>query len=275
MKTVAQGILRKMKARLQQPVAYAMSLDRQLHPLNPLLGRRLRLEFSGVIRCKECGRDTKKSYDQGHCYPCFRDLAQCDTCITRPEQCHFARGTCRQPAWGERHCMRDHIVYLANASGLKVGITRATQVPVRWIDQGATQALALIRVRSRLQSGELEVMFKGHVADKTNWRDMLKGEAEPLSLADEAARLLAKCKDDIAELEARLGFFAISVLRGVEPVHIQYPVQDYPQEIKALSLDKEPVVEGVLTGIKGQYLMFDCGVLNLRRHAGYEVSLMY
>ena len=275
MKTAAKGVMRKMKTRLEQPVAYAMSLDRQLHHLNPLLGKPVRLEYSGNIFCIQCGRKSSKSFNQGYCYPCFQRLAQCDSCIIHPEQCHYEQGTCREPHWGERHCMQDHIVYLANASGLKVGITRGTQVPTRWIDQGATQALAVMRVRSRLQSGTVEVMFKQHVSDKTNWRDMLKGEAAALSMPDEAERLLTECHDDIAELETRFGFFAISVLQGVEPLTIQYPVKQYPDKINALSFDKEPVVEGVLTGIKGQYLIFDCGVINLRRFAGYEISLMH
>jgi hypothetical protein len=169
--------------------------------------------------------------------------------------------------------MQDHIVYLANSSGLKVGITRATQVPTRWIDQGATQALAIIRVRSRLQSGTLEMAFKQHVADKTNWRDMLKGKAAELDMAGERDRLLAACEEDINELTDRFGFFAISVLKGIDPVSIDYPVQAYPEKITSLNFDKEQVVSGTLKGIKGQYLIFDSGVINLRRFSGYEVEL--
>ena len=275
MKTIAQGTLRKMKTRLERPVTYAMSLGGEAYPLNPLLGKTLRLEFSGNIFCKACGRKTNKSYDQGFCYNCFKKLAQCDSCITRPEQCHYHRGTCREPAWGERYCMQDHIVYIANTSGLKVGITRATQVPVRWIDQGATQALAIIRVRSRLQSGALEVMFKDHVADKTDWRSMLQSAAAPLSMRDEAQKLLQECSGEIKKMEDKFGFFAISVLNGIAPVDIEYPVQAYPQKVNALTFDKEPLVEGSLTGIKGQYLILDSGVINLRRHAGYEITLMH
>ena len=272
MKAQATGIIRKMRSRLEQPVIYSLPLGDSLLPLNQLLEKKIKLEYSGAIYCVACGRKTSKSFNQGYCYPCFQKLAQCDSCIIHPERCHFDQGTCREPAWGEKFCMQDHIVYLANSSGLKIGITRATQVPTRWVDQGATQALAIIRVRSRLQSGTLEVMFKQHVADKTNWRAMLKGDATELDMASEAQRLLTECESEIKELEERFGFFAISVLNGVEPVSISYPVVTYPTKITSLNFDKDPVVEGTLLGIKGQYLILDSGVINLRRFSGYEVT---
>ena len=171
--------------------------------------------------------------------------------------------------------MQDHIVYLANSSGLKIGITRATQIPTRWIDQGATQALAIIRVRTRLQSGILEIMFKEHVADKTNWREMLKGDAEPLDMLAKSKLLLAKCESEIKELEARFGFFAISVLNGIEPLEINYPVEIYPEKIASFNFDKDPKIEAKLLGIKGQYLIFENGVINLRRFSGYEIKLSH
>ena len=273
MNVIARGIVRKMRSRLGQPVSYSARLDDNEIALNPLIDQQLKLIFSGSIYCIHCNRKTNKSFNQGYCYPCFQKLAQCDSCIIHPERCHFEQGTCREPAWGEKYCMQDHIVYLANSSGLKVGITRATQVPTRWIDQGATQALAIMRVRSRLQSGTLEMAFKQHVADKTNWRDMLKGKAAELDMAGERDRLLAACEEDVKELMARFGFFAISVLKGIDAVSIDYPVQAYPEKITSLNFDKEPVVSGTLIGIKGQYLIFDSGVINLRRFSGYEVEL--
>ncbi len=273
MNVIARGIVRKMRSRLGQPVSYSARLGDNEIALNPLIDQQLKLIFSGSIYCIHCNRKTNKSFNQGYCYPCFQKLAQCDSCIIHPERCHFEQGSCREPAWGEKYCMQDHIVYLANSSGLKVGITRATQVPTRWIDQGATQALAIMRVRSRLQSGTLEMAFKQHVADKTNWRDMLKGKAAELDMAGERDRLLAACEEDIKELMARFGFFAISVLKGIDAVSIDYPVQAYPEKITSLNFDKEPVVSGTLKGIKGQYLIFDSGVINLRRFSGYEVEL--
>ena len=275
MKSEARGVLRKMHSRLENPVRYQILLSDMVVPLNDLIEKQIKLEYSGTIYCINCGRRSRKSFNQGYCYPCFQRLAECDGCIIHPEKCHFDQGTCREPAWGERFCMQDHIVYLANSSGLKVGITRATQIPTRWIDQGATQALAIIRVRSRLQSGILEVMFKQYVSDKTNWRAMLKGEAEPLKMEEEADRLLKECDSELKELAESFGFFAISVLNGIASVGINYPVIKYPEKVTSFNFDKDPVVEGTLLGIKGQYLIFDTGVINLRRFSGYEVQLSH
>ena len=275
MKSKARGVLRKMNSRFENPVRYQISLSAMVVPLNDLIEKQIKLEYSGTIYCINCGRKSRKSFNQGYCYPCFQRLAECDGCIIHPEKCHFDQGTCREPAWGERFCMQDHIVYLANSSGLKVGITRATQIPTRWIDQGATQALAIIRVRSRLQSGILEVMFKQYVSDRTNWRAMLKGEAEPLKMEEEADRLLKECDSELKELAENFGFFAISVLNGIASVGINYPVIKYPEKVTSFNFDKDPVVEGTLLGIKGQYLIFDTGVINLRRFSGYEVQLSH
>ncbi len=264
-----------MRSRLERPVAYKIPLGETEVAVNPLLGKQLRLEFTGRINCVHCSRKTNKSFNQGFCWPCFQTLAQCDSCIIHPEKCHFDQGSCREPNWGESFCLQDHIIYLANSSGLKVGITRATQVPTRWIDQGATQALAIMRVRNRLQSGTLEVMFKAHVADKTNWRDMLKAVAAPVDLHHESQALIQACAEDIKEMEARFGFFAISILNGLDVENIEFPVLQYPEKISSFNFDKTPTVEGTLMGIKGQYLIFDTGVINIRRFSGYEIELSY
>ncbi|MDT8428204.1 MAG: DUF2797 domain-containing protein [Pseudomonadales bacterium] len=273
MELLASGMVRKLKSRLETPVDYALPLGETLVPLAPYLGKPLSLTFNGQINCVHCGRLTAKSFNQGYCYPCFQSLAQCDSCIIHPEKCHYDQGSCREPEWGEQFCMQDHIVYLANSSGIKVGITRATQVPTRWIDQGAVQALPIIRVRSRLQSGCLEVIFKQYVADKTNWRDMLKGSDHLTDLHAEKNRLLELCGPAIKEMEQQFGFHAISVLQAMETVQISYPVLEYPTKVGSHNFDKNPVVAGTLLGIKGQYLMFDTGVINMRKFGGYHISL--
>ena len=271
-----KGIVRKMVTRLEYPVSYQMRLGDERVDMNPLLDKPLVLEYSGNIYCVYCGRSIGKSYNEGYCYPCFRKLARCDDCIMRPELCHFDQGTCREPLWGEKYCQQDHIVYLANTSGLKVGITRATQVPTRWIDQGATQALAIIRVRSRLQSGLVEVMFKNkQINDKTSWQAMLRGDADQIDLAGKRDELCELCNTELAELKHQLGYLAISMIRGIDPVRIHYPVRQYPQKISSINLDRNPRIEGRLLGIKGQYLIFDSGVINMRKYSGYEVELHY
>ncbi len=270
---VAAGAVRKMKTELVDPVSYTMLLGEHAIPMNQYLGQQLQLEFHGAINCIHCDRKTSKSFNQGYCYPCFKRLAQCDSCIVSPEKCHYAAGTCREPEWGEQHCMIDHIVYLANTSGTKVGITRGSQVPTRWMDQGATQARPIFRVSNRLQSGLVETAFKSHIADKTNWQAMLKSDAEPVDLEAVRQRLMMDCASELNSLLQTHGIQAITELPDEPDVHISYPVLEYPTKVKSLNLDKTPVIGGTLMGIKGQYLMFDTGVINMRKYGGYHVSL--
>jgi len=268
---LASGAVRKMKTRLADPVDYQMILGEQYVSMNNYLGQHLQLDFNGVINCVHCDRKTSKSFNQGYCYPCFKRLAQCDLCIMSPERCHYDAGTCREPEWGESHCMIDHTVYLANTSGLKVGITR--DYPTRWMDQGASQAQPIFRVSSRLRSGLVETVFKNHIADKTNWQAMLKGPAEQRDLEQARKELMAECASEIEGLQQQHGIQSIVVLEGADEVSINYPVLEYPTKVKSLNLDKTPSVGGTLMGIKGQYLIFDTGVINIRKYGGYSLSL--
>ena len=264
------GRLRKMPAEAGNPVAYSIAVGDTRIPLNDLIGRPLRLDFDGVIRCIHCDRKTNKSFNQGFCYPCFRKLAACDSCIMSPEKCHYHLGTCREPEWGETHCMVEHVVYLANSSGLKVGITRGSQVPTRWIDQGAVDAIPMVRVATRYIAGLVEVACKAHVADRTNWRAMLKGDVPELDLAQERQRMLGLIADDLEALRQTHGQDSIREV-DEQGLGLSYPVQVWPAKIKTHNLDKTPEVEGVLEGIKGQYLILDTGVINIRKFTGYEV----
>ncbi len=270
------GAVSKMAVSLPEtvPIAqYSMVLGDNRVDMNPLIGQQISLSNLGEIHCQHCQRLTKKSFSGGYCFPCSQKLAQCDLCIMKPETCHYAAGTCREPEWGEQFCMQDHIVYLANSSGIKVGITRKSQIPTRWIDQGATQALPIFRVSTRHQSGLVEVIFKNHVADKTDWRKMLKGDAEPLDLEQIRVELMAECQPEITALQAEYGEAAITPLSDQQSLTIQYPVIAYPEKIKSINLDKTPEITGVLQGIKGQYLIFDIGVINIRKYTGYQLKM--
>ncbi len=267
------GNIVKMKVRLAGPVEYQLPLDDALLDLNPHIGGRIRLEYQGEINCIACGRKTSKSYAQGYCYPCFISLAECDMCIVKPETCHFDAGTCRDAEWAQQHCMQSHFVYLANSSGIKVGITRGTQIPTRWIDQGAGQALPIFRVANRYQSGLLEVAIKQHVSDRTDWRKMLKGAAEPIDLGAMRDQLVEVCSARITELRSQFGGENIVFLADEPVTEIQYPVEHYPEKVKSLNLDKKPLVEGTLIGIKGQYLILDTGVINIRKYSGYKLDV--
>jgi hypothetical protein len=271
------GCVRKMKNYLESIVRYEWVTEDGVLSLDDALGKKLTIDFSGTINCIHCGRASKKSFNQGYCYPCFQRLAQCDSCIVKPEKCHFSAGTCREPEWGEAHCNIDHVVYLANTSNVKVGITRGTQVPTRWMDQGATQARPVAIVATRHLSGLLEITLGQHVGDKTAWQTMLKGDGEAIDLASKQAELLSLCGETIDRLQTEHGLNAIRWLDDADAsdaeVTIRYPVLEWPVKVKAHNLDKTPRVEGTLMGIKGQYLMLDTGVLNVRKYGGYHLEL--
>ncbi|MGE8405838.1 MAG: DUF2797 domain-containing protein [Pseudomonas sp.] len=271
---IGRGSIRKMTARLETPVVqYAFRLGETEVPVNPMLGQTVRLEYLGAIHCSHCGKRTKTSFSQGYCYPCMTRLAQCDVCIMSPERCHYDAGTCREPSWGEQFCMTDHVVYLANSSGVKVGITRASQLPTRWLDQGASQALPILRVATRQQSGLVEDLLRSQVADRTNWRALLKGDAEAVDLVAVRDQLFASCAEGLLGLQERFGVQAIQPLHDGQPIDIRYPVQAYPSKIVSFNLDKNPVAEGTLLGIKGQYLIFDTGVINIRKYTAYQLAV--
>lgn len=264
--------LRKMRVEDASPVRYFMRLGELEVALNPLVGERVTLEFSGQIHCIACGRATKKSFNQGYCFPCFRSLARCDRCIVSPELCHFHLGTCREPEWGQANCMQPHIVYMANSSGIKVGITRRSQLPTRWIDQGAAQALPLVQVATRRASGLVEAALKSRFNDRTDWRRMLKGPPEPVDLAHEAKGLEDLCRQALEQAGEEEGAL-LQASPSTEPRTFDYPVLEYPSKVRSINVEKQPRIEGRLLGIKGQYLIFDCGVINMRKYAGYEAAL--
>ena len=265
------GNLQKMRVQLEGTEAqYELRLDAACYPMNALVGQQIELEYSGQINCINCGRKTKKSFNQGYCYPCFTKLARCDSCIIKPETCHYDAGTCREPDWAQQFCFQDHIVYLANSSGLKVGITRVDQLPTRWIDQGAIQAIPLVRVSDRKLSGLVETFLAEDMADKTNWHAMLKGQVDTLDLEAERKKLVMKIEYYINN-DLQLHDINRYSLLDLAPVQIDYPVLEYPTKVTSFNFDQTPVVTGRLKGIKGQYLILDTGVINLRKFAGYHI----
>lgn len=275
--TIGTGELRKMQVSVDDAhlVQYHLPLGDELIHMNALIGQSITLTSSGEIRCINCAKKTKKSFNQGYCYRCLITLAQCDSCIIKPEKCHYHEGTCREPKWGEKYCLSEHFVYLANTGTLKIGITRHVRdvVSSRWMDQGATQALIFLKVKDRLTSGLVETFCKAHIGDRTNWRTMLKGTPEKQDLLSLKNRLLENIAAPLGELQQNQGTDAVSFVDSA-PVDIQYPVIQYPEKVKSINLDKTPAFSGQLLGIKGQYLLLDEDrVINLRKYAGYQASL--
>ena len=268
------GHLAKMEASLDTEgrVDYQLPIDDLRVGMNALIGKKIAIEYRGDIHCIHCGRRSKKSFSQGYCSPCFTKLPQCDTCIMSPEKCHFHHGTCRDPEWGEKYCFTDHFVYLSNTSGVKIGITRGTQLPTRWIDQGATQGLPIFRVQTRYQAGLIEDCMREHIADKTHWQKMLKGNADAVDLQSLRDELMARAEQGLEFLEQEHGLQALQRLYDEKTTEISFPVEYFPEKVKSLNLDKQPLIEGVLQGIKGQYLIMDTGVINIRKFTAYNVT---
>lgn len=259
------GNILKLRAENLKEVQYHLPIGESLIHLNPLIGKKIELKFTGTINCITTGKKIKKSYGQGHSFESFITLPQCDTCIIKPELCHFIEGTCRDEQWGLDHCFKPHVIYLANSSSLKIGITRATQVPTRWIDQGASYALPICEVKDRKTSGLIEVQIAKTMGDKTNWRKMLKNDIDDIDLLCIKAKVLKEFKDLFDKHEVKVLDDKIYTFN--------YPVLEYPDKVKSFNLDKEPVINDKLVGIKGQYLIFEGGVINIRKYQGYELNL--
>ena len=266
------GVIRKMRVTQGNPISYELPVGESAVTLNDYFGQHIQLKATGQIYCLSCQRPTKKSFSQGYCFPCFKRLPECDMCIMKPETCHYHLGTCRDEAWADNHCMQDHYVYLANSSGIKVGITRGTQIPTRWIDQGAGQAIALFKVKNRLHSGLVEATIKKHINDRTDWRKMLKSDSESMDMLEKRQAVLDLVAEDLDALAKTHPDIDLQVV-DTSPTELSFPVQAYPAKVTSLSFDKTPTIAGVLQGIKGQYLMFDSGVLNIRKFGGYEVEV--
>lgn len=269
------GYISKMQVEYAQPVHYTLALGEARINLNPLVNQKIRLDFLEIIQCQYCSRTIKKSYGDGFCYVCAQQLARADWCIMQPTRCHYHVNTCREPQWGEANCMIPYVVYLANTSGLKVGITRQSQVFTRWADQGASAAVPLLIVPNRRVSGFAEQVIAGHVSDKTHWQKMLKGPPEAENLLEYRESLLEKVKPELLEINEKFAAEVIQWPHNPQVTQIEYPVARYLSKIASLSFNKQKVIEGTLLGIKGQYLMFEEGVLNLRKHSGYQIALSF
>jgi len=261
----AEGNILKMQTSLGPVVKYSLPMGQNLVDMNQLIGKKIQLQFKGQINCIETGEKIKKSYNQGYSYKSFITLAACDMCIMKPETCHFAKGTCREPEWAQTHCMIPHVVYLANSSGIKVGITRESQIPTRWMDQGATQALPILRVKDRLTSGLIEVELAKKLGDKTDWRKMLQGPSDSIDLLALQLEINREFKSLFEKHQAEVMQQTV--------LDILYPVEVYPKKVSSYNLDKDSLIEDRLMGIKGQYLIFEKAVINLRKYQGYYLYL--
>jgi hypothetical protein len=258
-----QGVLKKMKTENLEEIQYYLDMKTDFLNMNQLLNKEISISFV-KYECLNCHLE-KTVYRQGFCKSCFFDIPQAADWIMKPElsKAHLDIEE-RDLAYEKSVQLQPHIVYLANSSNVKVGVTRKGQVPTRWIDQGAHEAIEIVETPNRYLAGITEVALKEFVADKTNWRKMLKNDIEEVSLIEWREKL----KEFIPE-EAKAYF-----IESNSETHLNFPVKKYPEKPKSLNLIKTPKYTGKLVGIKGQYLIFDDQtVFNVRSNEGLVVSI--
>jgi len=260
-------VLKKMQVENNQPVDYYLDDENSPIYINEIIGRNVKIEFLNNIYCLKCGVKTIKSFVQGYCYKCSISIPETENCVFNPQLCEAHNGISRDMEYARKHCLQPHYVYLALSNHVKVGVTRESQVPIRWIDQGATKAIKLAKTPNRNIAGLIEVSLKQHLPDKTNWQKMLKNEINTTT------DLLCE-KNKVKDL--LLPEFKQYISTEDEITCIEYPTKKYPTKIKSVSLDDTKIIEGILTGVKGQYLIFDNqNVINIRKHGGYLVNINF
>jgi hypothetical protein len=258
-----EGVLTKMQTENGSPIQYYLVFENDFLNVNQLLDKKVSIAFLHY-QCLNCGLQ-KKIYRQGFCYDCFFEIPQAADWIINPEKSKAHLGIeDRDLVYEEKVQLQPHIVYLANSSSVKVGVTRKSQVPTRWIDQGAHEAIEIVEVPNRYLAGITEVALKAHVSDKTNWRKMLKNDIKDEDLVAWRYKLKPFIPQEAAEY----------YLENNSETNLEFPVLKYPEKPKSLNLDKNPFYEGILKGIKGQYLIFeDDTVFNIRGNEGYVVAI--
>lgn len=235
--------------------------------IDAIVGKWLRIDHIGGISCSNCAANTPRSFGGGYCYRCFTTLARCDLCVVSPDRCHYAKGTCREPQWGESFCMRPHVVYLANSGGAKVGITYPDNVPGRWLDQGASAAVVIMQAPTRHAAGCAEKVISRHLRESTDWRALVSGPPAVIDLI-ELWRGIRR-QTDVALRDLDLGLTLVDDPSVCELTH-SHTAYSPPIQLK---FDEGEGVAGRLIGAIGSYLMFDRGVFNVRAHGSYHVRL--
>lgn len=253
-----------MQTENGSPIQYYLVFENDFLNVNQLLDKKVTINFLRY-QCLNCGLQ-KKIYRQGFCKDCFYEIPQAADWIINPEMSKAHLGIeDRDLAYEEKVQLQPHVVYLANSSSVKVGVTRKSQIPTRWIDQGAHEAIEIVEVPNRYLAGITEVALKDHVSDKTNWRTMLKNDIQDENLVEWRNRLKQFIPAEAIQY----------YLESNTETNLQFPVLKYPAKPKSLNLDKNPFYEGILKGIKGQYLIFDDDtVFNIRGNEGYVVSIV-
>ena len=262
-----RGNLLKLKSLLKDTVDYYLVLNGKEYGINKFIGNNLKITFNHKINCIHCGVGINRTFFQGYCYNCFNTLPQTDVGIINPERSMAHEGISRDMEWAKKYELDKHYVYLSVTSNIKVGVTMHSQVPTRWIDQGAEYAIILAETPYRQLAGSIEVELKQYLNDKTNWRKMLSNTVK------KQPDLLSAKNEYITKLPEEYHEF---ISDNDNITHIKYPVIQYSNKVRSVNIDKNDVFEGQFIGIKGQYLIFSDGsVFNIRKYGGYDISFEF
>ncbi len=266
MKNIKVNLLKMKSEVINEDVNYSLYDGDETIPINNLVGKKIILEHTGIINCIKCGVVTNKSFSQGYCYNCMISAPETEECVLNPALCKAHLGVARDMEYAKEHCLKPHYVYLSNTGVVKVGVTRQSQIPTRWVDQGATSAIKLCETPNRHIAGLIELHLSQFFTDKTLWRKMVSNDVN-----DED--MLKQKEIAISHLNSTMRQF---VDEENEVHRFNYPVIKYPEKPKTATFDKQTRFEGLLTGIKAQYFILDGEqVFNIRRHNGYETNIWW
>ena len=260
------GQIVKMTTKFDHPIGYSLPIGNEFIQLNEFIGHEITIDFKGDIYCIECNTKIKKTFMQGFCYPCFINSPYTSECILKPHLCQAHDGIARDMDWAKKYCLDTHYVYLALTSNLKVGVTRSTQIPTRWIDQGAHFAIKFAKTPNRYLAGLIEIEISKHISDRTQWTRMLKKDFEYCDLKEKKEHYKKLLPKKLQEY----------ISQNEQIFELQYPDYAKFNTIKSVNLDKTPQVIGQFTGIKGQYLIIDNKyVMNVRKYTGYVLNIAF
>ena len=263
----AEGNILKMLTKYASPVQYFLPVGDGVVEMNSLIGGKISLQFTGLINCVSCGKKIKRSFNQGFCHNCLQTAPEASETIIRPELSKAHLGVARDLEWARTYDLTEHVVYLALTGQVKVGVAVQQNIPTRWIDQGAVRAIRLALTPNRHIAGVIEVFLKKYYADRASYKSMLCNTSFGTT-------------DFLAEKQKVQSLLPRALQKYIHPddavTDIMYPLQVVPEKIGSTGFDKQPLIEGVLAGIKGQYLVFEDGcVLNIRKYSGYCIRVSW
>jgi hypothetical protein len=261
-----KGYIKNIHYINTNPIKYYLELNNNFLFLNTLMNKKIFIYYihNRCIKCKK----KNSIYKNGYCYTCFLNHPKNYIGIIKPERCTSHLNIENKNIFFEKQIeLQNHIVYLSITSQIKIGVTREKTFYHRMIEQGASKAIQIAKTPNRYYAGSIEVHMKKYIPDKTNYKIMLtKNNEEIYDLINYKFYLKNKFSKKLINffLEHKNNIY-----------HFFYPIIKYPITIKNINLYNENLLNKRLIGLKGNYLIFDNGVvLNIKNHIGYYVNII-